>query len=230
MYKTIQDTWPRDSDLPTRAYHIAMYRRVLDGTLYDNIRHPFSMENTDAGEYIPLRKRRPSVRTNLCRTVVDDSVALLFSEGRFPVVESGDDEQRKRLHRLLTECRLNDVMIEAATKGAVGSIAILMQVLSGRVFFRVMDTDTLSPKYDPQAPDMLISVTEKYKVSGRSLADSGYRIDQDDFDASYWFQRVWDTGSEIWYQPWKTTEPAGFTPARDDKNSTTHNLGFVPIA
>ena len=83
MYKTIQDTWPRDSDLPTRAYHIAMYRRVLDGTLYDNIRHPFSMENTDAGEYIPLRKRRPSVRTNLCRTVVDDSVALLFLRGAF---------------------------------------------------------------------------------------------------------------------------------------------------
>lgn len=230
MYKTIQDTWPRDSDLPARAYNIAMYRRVLDGTLYDNIRHPFSMENTDAGEYIPLRKRRPSVRTNLCRTVVDDSVALLFSEGRFPVVETGDDEQRKRLHRLLTECRLNDIMIEAATKGAVGSIAVLMQVLSGRVFFRVMDTDTLTPKYDPQAPDTLISVTEKYKVSGRSLAESGYRVDKDDFDASYWFQRVWDVTSEIWFQPWKITEPADFTPARDDENSTAHNLGFVPVA
>lgn len=230
MYKTIQETWPRDNDLPARAYHIAMYRRVLDGSFYDNIKHPFSMENTDAGEYIPLRNRRPSVRTNLCRTVVDDSVALLFSEGRFPVVELNDEEQRKRLHRLLTECRLNDIMIEAATKGAVGSIAVMMQVLMGRIFFRVMETDTLTPKYDPQAPDTLIAVTEKYKVSGRSLADSGYSITPDDLDANFWFQRVWDTDAESWYQPWKTTERADFTPLVDVENSTAHHLGFVPIA
>ncbi len=44
----------------------------------------FMRREAQAGEYIPLRLRRPSVRYPLCRTVVEDSVSLLFSEGHFP--------------------------------------------------------------------------------------------------------------------------------------------------
>ncbi len=59
-------------------------RRVLDGTLYDALPFEFHDERTASGEYIPLRRRRPSVRYALARVVVEDSVALLFSEGHFP--------------------------------------------------------------------------------------------------------------------------------------------------
>lgn len=236
MYKTIQKTWPQDGDVPARAYRLGMLRRVLDGKLYDNMQYPFNVENTDAGEYIPLRERRPSVRTNFCRIAVDDSVALLFSEGRFPVVEmdngsaSDKKRQQKILNDLLTESRFNEIMIEAATRGAVGSIAVMMQVLRKRIFFKVLETDFLTPTFDPQAPDVLMAITEKYKVSGAALSASGYAIKDDDLKSQFWFQRVWDAQYENWYIPWKVSEDKSFVPAADRKRSTNHKLGFVPIA
>lgn len=229
MYRTIQETWPQDDDMPERAYQLAMYRRVLNGTLYDNIPTPFSVESNDAGEYIPLRKRRPSVRTNLCRTVVDDSVALLFSEGRFPVVELPDSDQQKSLNRLLIETRLNGIMIDAATRGSIGSIAVMLQVLKNRVFFKVMDTDTLTPKYDPEAPDTLLGITEKYKVSGAELKAAGYEVKDSDVGSTFWFQREWDKNAETWYVPWLISSESDFIPVIDIENTTKHDLGFVPL-
>ena len=229
MYKTIQSKWDQDTDMPARTFRLQMLRRVLDGTMYDKLPHPFHTETTGANEYVPLRDRRPSVRTNLCRTVVDDAVALLFSEGNFPAVELPNPEQKAQMKRLLDEIGLNQVMIDAATRGAVGSIAIVLKVLKGRAFLSVMDTDTLTPQWDPDAPDTLISVTEKYKVSGQSLSDSGYAIKDDDLGATFWFQRVWDTSQEAWYTPWKIVDKK-VAPEIDVKRSVEHKLGFVPVA
>ena len=127
-FKTIQETWQRDEDMPDRSWRLMMLRKVLNGKLYDQIKHPFSDEQTGAGEYIPLRKRRPSVRSNLCRTVVDDSVSLLFGEDHFPTVSIPDGDMGKALSRLLKEIKLNEVMIDAATKGSVGSAATGLEV------------------------------------------------------------------------------------------------------
>ena len=55
--------------------------------MYDGLATAFDCE-LEGGRYVPLSQRRPSVRTGICRTVVDDSVALLFGEGRFPTVAS----------------------------------------------------------------------------------------------------------------------------------------------
>ena len=194
-----------------------MLRRVLDGTLYDNLQYAFGVEYNDAGEYIPLRERRPSVRTNLCRTVVDDSVSLLFGEGNFPAVQMPDNDQRGRLHRLLKEAGINSVMLDAATRGSVGSSAVMLQVLRGRVFLKVLDTDTL------------LSVTEQYKASGTVLAQAGYAVSDADLGATFWFRRTWDSQNETWYQPWKVSTKDA-KPKIDRVRSVQHKLGFVPIA
>lgn len=229
MYKTLQKSWPRDKDLPERAFVLEMRRRVLDGELYDKLRHPFHYEMNDGGEYVPLRERRPSVRNNLCRTVVDDSVSLLFSEGNFPTVESTDETQKAALLRLVKELRLNEVMIDAATRGAVGSVAILLRVLDSRVFLNVIDTCYLTPQWNNAAPDRLLSVTEKRKVDGRSLQAAGYPIAPEDFATLYWFQRQWDAGGERWFVPWKVADDGSTSPAIDAARSVEHRLGFVPI-
>ena len=229
MYKTIQKNWPKDKDLPQRAFVLEMRRRVLDGELYDRQRHPFHFEMNDAGEYVPLRERRPSVRNNLCRTVVDDSVSLLFSEGNFPTLEMDGAERKTALLRLTKELRLNEVMIDAATRGAVGSVAILLRVLECRAFLNVMDTTYLTPQWNNAAPDTLISVTEKRKVDGKALQAAGYAITDDDGATLFWFQRVWDVNGETWFLPWKVAEDAMTTPAVDAEKSISHQLGFVPI-
>lgn len=225
MFETICDLIPRDGDYPARTRTLDVLRRVLDGSLYDALPYQFHEERTVGGEYVPLRARRPSVRYPLCRVVVEQSVALLFSEGHFPTIDSSDHATRNLLADVVKESRLNQVMTAAAIRGSVGSVAILMRLLRGRFFFNVLDTAYLSPTWDPEAPDVLLSVTEKYKVSGNLLLTTGFEIP--DATVDYWFMRRWDVNEECWFKPW----PVGGEqpPQIDDTRTVRHELGFVPI-
>ncbi|MDE2354809.1 MAG: phage portal protein [Betaproteobacteria bacterium] len=228
---SLRSTFPKDKDYPERAFTIQALSRVVDGTLYDLLPHPFGEEKNPAGEYVELAKRRPSARTRICRTVVNDSVSLLFSEGHFPTVECADEATRHALTKVITDSRLNEVMIDAATKGSVGSVAILMRVLKRRVFFSAMGTAYLTPEWDPEAPDTLLKVTERYKIDGESLRASGYTIADDDLAADFWFQREWDASAETWFQPQPKVDAGEGKPMQVDAGRTVqHALGFVPIA
>lgn len=229
-FKTLCATYSVDKDYPARTARILALSRVLDGALYDELAYPFSQERNDAGEYIKLEQRRPSVRTRICATVVNDSVSLLFSEGHFPSVDCQDEATRDALTSLIKETTLNQVMIDAATRGSVGSIAILMRVLGNRVFWTVMPTAYLTPTWAPEAPDTLAKVAEQYKVKGQVLKDMGYPIADDDASTDFWFRREWDNCAEIWFQPLKVEDAKSGTGfAADAEKTTKHHLGFVPI-
>jgi hypothetical protein len=225
MFDTLCDLVPCDRDYADRTQKLTTLKRVLDGTLYDVLPYHFHEERTDAGEYIPLRQRRPSVRYPLCRTVVEDSVSLLFSEGHFPTIESPDEQVRDLFVKIVKETRLNQVMIQAATQGAIGSVAILLRVLKGRIFVDVLDTTYLTPVWDPEEPDTLSKVVERYKVSGRELARNGYAIE--DLDAQHWFCRCWNKTSEVWFEP--ALVAGSGQPVIDAARSVEHRLGSVPI-
>ncbi len=226
MFETILNLIPRDPDLPERARILNALGRVLDGSLYDVLPYEFHVERNETGEYIPLRSRRPSVRYGLSRIVVEDSVSLLFSEGHFPTIDCDDAHIRTALADIIKESRLNEVMTEAAIRGSVGSAAILLRVLRGRLFFDVLDTKYLTPIWDSQAPDTLARVAERYKVRGSELVSSGYDID--DPNAVYWFARSWDTEFESWFLPQKA-DGSDWEPILDDSRTVAHGLGFVPI-
>jgi hypothetical protein len=225
MFETICQLIPRDAGYPARARTLDVLKRVLNGTIYDVLPYQFHEERGVGGEYIPLRNRRPSVRYALCRIVVEDSVALLFSEGHFPTIDCADRTLRSVLADIVKETRLNLVMTEAAMRGAIGSVAVLMRVLRGRVFFDVLDTTYLRPEWDPTAPDTLLRVTERYKVSGSVLAANGY--DVADPAIEFWFTRRWDADTETWFQP--SPISAALEPEIDDVRSVQHGLGFVPL-
>jgi hypothetical protein len=199
MFDTICELISRDPDYPTRTTILDTLTRVLNGQLYDALPYDFHEERSSAGEYIPLRKRKPSVRYPLCRVVVEDSVALLFSEGHFPTIDCPDRVTQGSLASVVRDSHLNLVMTEAAIRGSIGSVAILMRVLNGRVFFQVLDSIYLTPVWDPKEPDTLLTVTERYKVSGIQLSSNGYDIH--DTGVDYWFQRSWDSDAETWYIP-----------------------------
>jgi hypothetical protein len=225
MFGSICELIPRDTDYPSRAWILDILNRVLTGRLYDVLPFDFQDERGASGEYIPLRKRRPSVKYPLCRIVVEDSVSLLFSEGHFPIIGCQNAAAQSALASIVRESRLNLVMTEAATRGAIGSVAILMRVLSGRVFFQVLDTTYLTPIWDPKEPDTLASVVERYKVPGGQLSLIGY--DGLSADTDYWFQRVWDIEAESWYVPTKVGD--GLPVEIDVVRTVRHALGFVPI-
>ena len=225
MFQTICGLIPGDADFPARARQLGLMRRVLEGTLYDALPYEFHEERTSGGEYIPLRQRKPSVRYALARVVVEDSVALLFSEGHFPRVDCADEGVRRLLQGVFRESRLNQVMVEAAVRGSIGSSCILMRVLRGRVFFEVLDTVWLTPAWDPEAPDTLISVVERYKVPGGDLVAAGYSMVEP--GATYWFERRWDGEGETWFLP-RVVGGAGAAVV-DEERSVRHGLGFVPM-
>jgi hypothetical protein len=225
MFDTLCDLVPRDNAYPNRVRMLAILNRALNGTLYDTLPYHFHEERNEAGEYIPLRQRRPSVRYPLCRIVVEDSVSLLFSEGHFPTIESPDRAIRSAFANIIKETRLNLVMIEAAMRGATGSVALLLRVLKGRIFVDVLDTTYLTPTWDPTEPDTLSRVDERYKVSGSDLIGNGYTID--DPDEEYWFSRCWDRNGETWFEPVPVPKPS--KPMIDATRSVSHKLGAVPI-
>lgn len=225
MFDTISALVPRDPAYADRTRTLDILNRVLTGTLYDVLPYSFHEERSAGGEYIPLRNRRPTVRYPLCRLVVEDSVSLLFSEGHFPTIDCSDGTVRQVIAELVKETRLNVVMTDTAIRGSIGSAAVLMRVLRGRVFFNCLDTLYLTPTWNPEAPDELLSVTERYKVHGSALVSNGYDIDDPDQD--YWFGRCWDTDSETWFSP--VAVNSGQPPSIDLARTVQHGLGFVPI-
>ncbi len=225
MFQAICGLIPVDPDLSVRARRLDILRRVLNGTLYDVLPHDFYDERSPSGEYIPLRRRRPCIRYALARIVTEDSVALLFSEGHFPTFDSPDRLVRDGLAAIAKATRLNEVMIDAALRGSIGSVALLLRVLDGRPFFSVMDSVNLTPVWRPDAPDTLASVTERYKLPGSALMAAGY--DGLDSSAMYWFSRRWDDQAETWFLPQLVSDPG--VPVADAARSVAHGLGFVPL-
>lgn len=230
-FQELCGTYPCDKDYPPRTHRLLALTRVIEGRMYEGLLYSFATEQNDAtGEYISLFKRRPSVRYNLSRTVVDDSVSLLFSEGHFPSVDCKDGATKESLQLLLKNSSLNEVMIDAATRGSVGSVAIMMRVLDNRLFWQVMPTAYLTPEWDPKAPDTLSKVVEQYKVRGDALKAMGYTVADDKLTQNFWFRREWDSKAETWYQPLLVTEHKDGAAFKVDKvKTTTHQLKFVPI-
>jgi hypothetical protein len=225
MFATLCGLVPGDRAYPERVRRLDILKRVLEGTLYDVLPYEFHEERGAGGEYVPLRSRRPSVRYPLARIVVDDSVSLVFSEGHFPTIDCDDRRVRAVFADLVKECGLNQVMMEAALRGSVGSVAIWFRVLRGRVFFHVLETPYLTPVWDPHAPDELLRVVERYKVRGAELVAQGYVVDP---ALEYWFHREWDREHETWFVP-QLVAGAPRAPERDEARSMRHGMGFVPI-
>ncbi|MCQ9154083.1 phage portal protein [Acidomonas methanolica] len=222
---SLQRHYVTPAGLPARAGRLLALGRVLAGTQYDVLPNPFARERSGAGEYIPLAMRRPSVRTNLCRTVVDESVSLLFGDTHWPAVMAEDARTVRALGMFAREAGLASLMTEAAILGSVGSVAILVELVDHAPRLTVLETAYLTPVRD-MATGALLSVTERYPVAGRDLAAQGYAIAPERMETRFWWQRVWDRDDCVVFLPC----PLGEEPsARDPVRSVRHGLGFVPL-
>lgn len=229
-FLSFKKLYKQDEDYSQRTFDIIMYRKVLDGTLYDALKHPFYKNYNQIGantqEPIPLCERRPCVRYALSKIVVDDSVSLLFGEGRFPTVLMDDEDTHKVINDLLHEKHINSIMISCATRGSVGSAALFLRLIEGRIFISVLDTEYLTPVYNPLNPEEILQITEKYKISGAELIARGYGNVKP--EAIYWFRRDWTRTAEIYYQPWECYKKDASI-IIDKERSIEHNFGMVPI-
>jgi len=225
-WKSLSAGFPEDPVASVRGRRLAALRRVLEGRQYDQLPYPFSKERSGAGEYIPLKNRRPSVRTHLCRTVVDDAVSLLFGDCHLPDVVVEDPEVQDALRTFATDVNLGALMMEAATRGAIGSVAILFEITQGVPRLSVLDTPFLTPVWDDVTGE-LRSVTERFTVSGEALRERGYELASGDRGARYiWMRRWTTTACEIYVPAVEGMDDGGVV---DQARTLRHDLGFVPI-
>jgi len=238
MLDTLKGLVPKDSDLPARARRVDTLERFRTGAIYDLLPFEFKDEKMPGGDYIPLEKRKPSVRYGLPMIIVNDTTSMLFGEGHFPALDLGKDEAATKaegqLGDLIKETKLRAVMLDAAVRGSVGSVAVLMRLLKGRIFWTVMQTTFLTPDWDPEEPDQLLRVTEQYKVDGKVLVERGYPIPEKMQGERWWFRREWSRTAETWFMPWPvstTSDAAKLWPPNvvDATRTKTHGLEFVPV-
>ena len=215
---SLQQRYAVPAGASARTARLLALKRVLDGTQYDALPHPFSMEKSGAGEYIPLSSRRPSVRTNLCRTVVDEAVSLLFGDTHWPGLVTDDARVAHAMSTFASQTRLASLLMEAARLGSVGSVAILFEVSAGVPKLSVLETAYLTPFWD-DATGELLRVEERFLVRGRDLAAQGYPIAGELLGAQFWWQRVWTPVDCAVSVPWLVGMDGG---VRDEKIGRAH--------
>lgn len=226
MFRTIERRHSLDKQYAERTHKLQILNMVLDGTIYDALPHEFHEERDGNGQYIKLADRAPSVRYGLCRIVVEDSVSLLFGDGHFPALNTGEGVVDDAIAAFVKATDLPATMTHAAMLGSVGSVAIVLRLIDGRVYFDPIRTTFLTPTWNPKAPRELLALTERYKVQGRQLAGIGYDIDPDQMNAWHWFQRQWTADEEIWFIPRPAMDDKPLV--RDRKRTVKHLLGFCP--
>ncbi|GEL00859.1 hypothetical protein SSA02_00220 [Swaminathania salitolerans] len=222
---SLQRRYPVAPGMTARAARLLALQRVLDGTQYDILPYPFATERNPSGEYIPLSRRRPSVRTNLCRTVVDEAVSLLFGDTHWPLAVGARAATAEALNRFAVEAGLPALMMQAAIRGSVGSAALLVECFDNRLRIGLLDTAHLVPRWDNAGA--LVEVTERFVVTGEELAAHGYDIASPERETRFWWQRRWTRNGLLAFVP----VPVGGEEAEveDPSRSISHCFGFVPI-
>ncbi|GBD57480.1 phage portal protein [Gluconobacter wancherniae] len=224
-WMSLQRRYAVPAGASARTARMLALGRVLSGTQYDVLPNPFAMERTGSGEYIPLSNRRPAVRTNLCRTVVDESVSLLFGDTHWPTLVAEDLRVAHAMQAFASQTRLASLMMEVARLGSVGSVAILFEVSASVPRLSILETAYLTPFWD-EASGELLRVEERFVVLGRELAAQGYPISEDMLAARFWWERVWTSMDCAVCVPWPVGMEGG---QRDESRSVRHELGFVPV-
>lgn len=224
----------RDADMGERYNRLNFVERVIENCIYDEaLDFGFYQGHNETGEYIKLRARVPTVQTGLASVIVNDSTSLLFAESHFPAVICKDKKTQVLLGDLIEEYRLQETMLIASRMGSVGSVALEVVVLDGKLIVNPLEAKNLTPVWHPRDPRKLLSVVQRYKVLGKDLNQSGLYSKLKTFDshASYWFHAEWDENNYTHYVPYTVTDAKDeeFKPTAFEDLTYTYNLGVVPI-
>ena len=207
-----------DSEYPigTSARFKALdgYERVLKGTLYQHIAHPFEKEY-DGNTYIPMRQRRPAVIFNIASIITNQVAGLMFGDEQAPTIrcwnrdgaegENPFDRLENALEVIIDRLDLEACMMESVVEGSVGSCAIVLRSLPDKsAWWDVVPGKYCRPVYADNDPRTLIALSRIYNTTGQDLIDAGYEdVDGAGIDANrtYWMRVVLDKVAELCYLP-----------------------------
>lgn len=211
-----------------RQIRIYIYGLIYYGQLYDSL-SPWNEEFSES-KYIPLKDRRPCVIYPIPKIIVNDSVGMLFGNSHFPTVRCDDEETENFLQAINRISNIKNAFMCAARIGSVGSVCVIVKVLDSKFHFDVISTLNVFPRFDKMNPNCLEELTEKVKVTGSMLINSGYDIEPTTKNKSriYWLVRRWTKTEEICYKPEEDKKDWETKLVIDKDKTVSHNFGFVP--
>lgn len=240
--------WPEGT--PNRVIQLDALDRLRDGTIYSTLRYPFSQEFDGQGgqDYIELAKRRPSVRYDLAKIIVDETSAMAFGKGHAPYAEfydpleddaaEGDqgegessDSKIDLLNKIVAYLRrvaLTDaMMVEAMVKGSSGSAAVIVKIKPDKTpWFRIIAGKFGHPTFHEDNPDLLIQLDEIYETTAEELLKRDYtwaelRRDPTEAykkDTKYVINIRLGLENEQWMKPLRLDEYARLGLPKDEKD------------
>lgn len=224
------------------------YDKMLEGTFYDVLIHPFTTERQGT-EKVPIYKRRPSVQYNLPQMLAGQQAALLFGDDHRPSLRCYDPmspEDTKAyaptqtvIDALIEQLDLDEVMLDAVVKGQSGSCAMLIFIASdGLPFIDVVLGKFCTPKFKLDNPREMVEIAREMAVFGSDLKTMGYPVVEEELSATFWVRYVLDSDEDAWYVPMHNDDHEKL--GQDDKNgkkilwvydkerSRPHDFGIVP--
>lgn len=229
--ETVDPFFTINIDNVSREKRIENLYKYLNGSIYNSLRYPFTQNYTTSGSYIVTTKRRPSVLYKICKIIVDNSVSLVFGGNHFPKIEVNDNPKCEALIKdLIKELNFNNIFLQAAGWGSVGSVAILVQFINGSVKLKILKTSNLYPIFDPYDSNVLRSVSRRTVIKGYDLIQQGY--EEIDAKKRYLVVQKWDCLSEVHYKPVEINSKKNMDdiPLKVDETRTIiHDIGEVPV-
>lgn len=243
MFKSIADRinyapWVR---YDPRYRSLDIFDRLLDGTFYDDIPNAFYDEKQAGNnDPIPLRNRRPSAQYHLPRMVARSCARKLFAGRHVPRIVHPDKVTMKNIKKIAKRAKLFETMLEVATLGSVGSVAVTFRVdkEDNRIAFTVWRAKYCQPSFNDVGE--LDNLRVAYGTLGSQMLSMGFGHDVlgrvIDPTEKYWFIRDYTTQHEITYIPiqrdeWNPVEGSkreGVFLSPSPEDLVEHGLGFVP--
>lgn len=205
-----------------RYKELDRYDNYYESKQYDKLA-PWHEQRSCSGEYVPIRKRKPSIIYNLPQLLVDRASSKLAGSRSFPEMSIPDDEATQELMLLLVkQSKLQVKGVDYAREFLKsGGVFIKFSIINGIFKTDCYNVKYCSPTFDTMTQELLgVRIQYKYRDQ-EELSKSGK-------EKLRWFRLDITDSQEILYDNPEVNEYGEAEPVFKVAQTIDHNFGFVP--
>lgn len=186
-----------------------LMHRWMEGTIYDDISHPFHKDHDSRGRYVEIEKRRPTTQWNLPAITATQVARKLMAGRHAPTFKQPDHpEFIQKVNDLIDESGFEEQMKLTIERGQAGASVLTYKFLKNLEGKLVLITDVYHAHEcwaNFNATKDLTNLRICRVTMGSYFIDHGLNYDNEgekiNPDGQYWFIKDLDTKEEIHYYP-----------------------------
>ena len=173
--------------------------RMLDGTIYDDLRHSWETEKAN-GTHVSTRDRRPSLSFCLPWEITQDTLTELFGDEQFPSIrvvrphneDADTDAATKEIATLIEVVDLQSTMVEAYEEGVIGGVGVILHATpEGTPYYEIIPAKWCDPIYRDQYSNVLTGLIVTYPISAEEAERRFPGIleeDGNEHETDFWYR------------------------------------------